>query len=47
MHKTPPENEGESIFESPYLKNSSPPPQDGQAYNLSKLLATPVDNIHN
>ena len=47
MHKTPPENEGESIFESPYLKNSSPPPLVGQAYNLSKLLATPVDNIHN
>ena len=47
MHKTPPENEGESIFESPYLKNSSPPPLVGQAYNLSKLLATPVDNINN
>ena len=36
MHKTPPNKEGENIFESPV----------GPAYNLSKRLATPVDNIH-
>ena len=43
MHKTPPENERESIFESPYLK-AHPTPPGCQAYSLLKPLATPMDN---